>query len=76
MSVVTLEDAQARLDELIAHLGPNDVIQIVRGDRPVARLVGEPPAAGRPRRPGSAAGRLVIRSDDDDHLRDFAESMR
>ena len=75
MSVVTVEEAQARLSELIAHLGPQEVIQIVQGDRPVARLVGEPAPARQPRQPGSAVGQLTIHADDDDHLRDFAESM-
>jgi prevent-host-death family protein len=75
MSVVTLEDAQGRLGELIARLKPDEVIHIVDQGRPVARLVGEPAADRPPRRPGSAVGQLVILSDDDDHLNDFVEYL-
>jgi prevent-host-death family protein len=75
MSVVTLEDAQGRLGELIARLKPDEVIHIVDRGRPVARLVGKRPSDRPPRRPGSAIGQLVILSDDDEHLKDFSEYL-
>lgn len=75
MSVVTLEDAQGRLGELIACLKPDEVIHIVDRGRPVARLMGEPPSDHPPRRPGSAVGQLVILADDDEHLNDFSEYL-
>jgi len=42
MSNVTLEDAKARLSELIEQLHPGEEIIITRDQKPVARLVGEP----------------------------------
>ena len=41
MSTVTLEEAQARLPELIARLAPGEELIITRDAQPVARLVGE-----------------------------------
>jgi hypothetical protein len=34
-----------------------------------------PPVAGRPRQFGSGAGKLIILSEDDEHLKDFEEYM-
>jgi antitoxin (DNA-binding transcriptional repressor) of toxin-antitoxin stability system len=73
MTRMSLHEVKARLPELIAALGPGEELEIVEGDRPIARLVREGPSPGRPRVPGSAVGVLTIRSDDDDHLADFAE---
>lgn len=73
MSTVTIQEAQARLAELIAHLAPGEQIQITDHDQPVARLVAEAPTGAQPRRPGSAVGKLEILSDDDEHLDDFHE---
>ena len=38
MSVVTIEDAQVRLTDLINQLGPGDEVVITRDEKPVARL--------------------------------------
>jgi antitoxin (DNA-binding transcriptional repressor) of toxin-antitoxin stability system len=75
MTQVSLEDAQSRLAELIAGLRPGEELQITRDDQPVARLVAESPRLRKPRTPGSAIGRLVILSDDDEHLEDFKDYM-
>ncbi len=75
MSTVTVEEAQAALPELIAGLSPGQEVQITDRGRPVARLVAEPPPQRKPRQPGSAVGKLVILSEDDEHLRDFREYM-
>jgi antitoxin (DNA-binding transcriptional repressor) of toxin-antitoxin stability system len=72
---VSLEEAQSRLSELIAGLRPGEELQITRNDQPVARLVAESPRRRAPRQPGSAVGRLVIVSDDEDHLEDFKDYM-
>ena len=73
---VTLEVAQARLAELIARLGPGKEVLIIQNERPVARLIGQFPAAVRqPRKPGSARGKLIIHTDDQAHLEDFKEYM-
>ncbi len=73
MSTITLEEAQARLPELIEHLAPGEELVITSNAFPVATLVGPVsripfPVFGRGR------GKIVILSDDDDHLRDFEES--
>ena len=71
---VTVEEAQARLPELIDELVRGEPLTITRGDRPVAQLV--PPPAERPRPvPGRGRGKLVIVSEDDEHLKDFEDYM-
>jgi antitoxin (DNA-binding transcriptional repressor) of toxin-antitoxin stability system len=75
MPTVTIEEAQAHLPELIAQLQPGAEVIITRDQRPVARLVGERPHARKPRQPGTAKGKLVIRAEDDEHLEDFQEYM-
>jgi antitoxin (DNA-binding transcriptional repressor) of toxin-antitoxin stability system len=75
MSAVTLQEAQARLSDLIAGLSPGEQIQIVDHEVPVARLVREAPSQRQPRHPGSAVGKLVILNEDEEHLRDFADYM-
>jgi antitoxin (DNA-binding transcriptional repressor) of toxin-antitoxin stability system len=76
MTRVTLEEAQSRLPELIAALVPGEELVITRNDQPVARLVGEQPARREPRHPGNCKGMLTIISEDDEHLRDFADYMQ
>jgi antitoxin (DNA-binding transcriptional repressor) of toxin-antitoxin stability system len=75
MTQVPLEEAQLRLSELIAGLMPGEELQITLDDQPVARLVAESPRRRKPRQPGSAVGRLVIVSDDEEHLEDFKDYM-
>lgn len=74
---VTLEDAQARLADLVAGLKPGEALVITRDAVPVATLTTAPPVPPQrqPRVPGSAKGTLTIISDDDEHLVDFAEYM-
>jgi antitoxin (DNA-binding transcriptional repressor) of toxin-antitoxin stability system len=71
---VTIEEAQARLPELIEQLTGGEPLTITRGDRPVAQLV---PAAVEKPRPmfGRGRGKLVIVSEDDEHLKDFEDYM-
>lgn len=75
MPTVTLEEAQARLPELIAGLRPGEALVITRDQRPVARLTPEAPPARKPRQAGNCQGLLVIVADDDEHLKDFGEYM-
>jgi len=73
---VTIDEAKARLAELIEKLAAGEEVTIVRGERAVAKLVGQPSPAGRERRPGSAAGAILhMASDFDAPLEDFQEYM-
>ena len=77
MVTVTLEEAQAKLPELIDSLSPGEELVIMRDQQPVARLVGEPVPKRRPRRPGSAKGKILHMADDfDAPLEDFKEYMQ
>ena len=68
MSPITIEEAQAKLPEIIDKLVPGEELIITRNDQPVAKLVGHWRPARKPRQPGSAKGMLTIVSDDDEHL--------
>jgi len=74
---VTIEEAQARLPELIASLAPGQDMIITQNAQPIARLSAEIKSTVlvQPRVPGSAVGQLVILGEDDEHLKDFAEYM-
>jgi prevent-host-death family protein len=67
MTMVSIEEAQAKLPELIEKLVPGAELIITRNDEPVARLIGDRPTR-QPRQPGSAKGKLIIHSEDDEHL--------
>ena len=77
MSTVTLEEAQAGLADLIQHLQPGEEVLITRGNKPVARLVGETMAnRNRPRRLGTLQGTVAfVAPDFDEPLADFGEYM-
>jgi antitoxin (DNA-binding transcriptional repressor) of toxin-antitoxin stability system len=71
-TLVTLEDAQARLPQLLEQLHPGEEIIITRDGRPVARLIrqGTPPRT--PRRPGTSKGTVLYMAPDfDAPLEDF-----
>jgi antitoxin (DNA-binding transcriptional repressor) of toxin-antitoxin stability system len=75
MSSVTLEEAQARLPELIARLQLGEALVITQNEKPVARLFAEAKPKRPPRKAGNCKGMLVIVADDEEHLKDFAEYM-
>ncbi len=77
MSTVTIQEAQAKLPDLIRGLTPGDEVVITENDRPVARLVRETPKQGPGLRPppGLGKGFITIVADDEEHLKDFAEYM-
>ena len=72
---IPLEQASARLRELVGALGPGDEIVLTVNDEEVAKIV---PAAAAPKRrePGAWRGKLEILDDGDDvildHFRDYA----
>jgi antitoxin (DNA-binding transcriptional repressor) of toxin-antitoxin stability system len=70
---VSVEEAQARLPELVAGLGEGDSVILMSGQQPVARLT---PIPARPRPVfGNCRGKLSIVHEDDEHLADFGEYM-
>ena len=75
MATVTIQEAQAKLADLIHKLTPGDEVVITENNQPVARLVSEkPPVRQRPG-PGLCKGMITIVADDDEHLKDFEEYM-
>jgi antitoxin (DNA-binding transcriptional repressor) of toxin-antitoxin stability system len=75
MSTVTIEEAQAKLPELIDKLALGEEAIITCNQQPVAKLVGQQPSMRKPRQPGNCKGMLTIISDDDEHLQDFKDYM-
>ncbi len=74
MTTITIEEAQAKLPQLIDQLAPGEELLITRNARPIAQLVGLPAEKPHPV-PGRGRGKLVILSEDDDHLQGFEEYM-
>jgi prevent-host-death family protein len=74
MTAITLEEAQAKLAEVIESLAPGEGLIITRDARPVAQLIGLTAEKPHPV-PGRGRGKLVILAEDDEHLEDFQDSM-
>jgi len=70
--MVDLKVAQTTLNELVAGLKPDEEVEIVHNQKPVARIV--LPRSGTPRF-GNCKGMLTIVSEDNEHLKDFEEYM-
>jgi prevent-host-death family protein len=75
-STITVEEAQAKLTELIGRLSPGEEIVITQNQEPVAKLVGQRPSERKPRVPGNCKGMITLAVEDDEHLKDFEEYMR
>ena len=60
MSTVTVEEAQARLKELIHHLAPGEEVVIVENQKPVATLVGKRDVPAKLSRPGPGLCKSAI----------------
>ncbi len=75
MTSLSIQEAQARLPDLVHGLTLGDEVVLVENDRPVARIV---PAAAQtqrpPRRPGTLRGTVLYMAPDfDAPLDDFKE---
>jgi prevent-host-death family protein len=57
---ITIDEAQAKLKELIQQLVPGDEVVITEDQQPVARLVSEQRKTERPQRPGPELFKDVI----------------
>ena len=76
MVILTVEEAQATLPELIKRLAPCEEAVLTHNGHPVAKLVGQNyPEDARPIF-GRGRGELIIVSEDDDHLEGFEEYMQ
>jgi prevent-host-death family protein len=77
MSSISIDEARAKLSELIHDLRPGDEIVITEGEEPVARLL--PPTAARApkrRQLGTLRGTVTyVAPDFDAPLEDFREYM-
>jgi antitoxin (DNA-binding transcriptional repressor) of toxin-antitoxin stability system len=75
-AILTVEEAQSRLKELIDKLAPGEEIVLTENQQRVAKLVGERPA--RPPRPAPGLGKgsiLYMAPDFDEPLDEFKEYM-
>ena len=74
MRTMSIEQIEGHLAQIIDALPPGEELFITRDQKPVARLTGE---NGDERRPvlGRGRGMLTVISEDDEHLKDFAEYM-
>lgn len=75
MATVTIQEAQAKLPDLIHKLTPGGQVVITENNLPVARLVSEKPSLGQRPGPGFCKGMITIVADDEEHLKDFEEYM-
>ncbi len=74
-TTIPLEEAEVCLRELIAKLAKGDEVAVTEGNEVIARIIGERPAVQPRPGPGLCHGMMTIVSDDDEHLKDFAEYM-
>jgi len=77
MTTVSLDEAQAKLAELIANLAPGDEVVIMKDDEPVAHLTrAEKPENNAPRQPGTLRGTVLYMAPDFDlPLDEFKDYM-
>lgn len=74
MQTLPIEQAEGRLVEIIEKLRPGEEVVLTQNSRPVARLVGEAREKPHPVL-GRGKGMLTVISEDEEHLKDFAEYM-
>jgi antitoxin (DNA-binding transcriptional repressor) of toxin-antitoxin stability system len=72
---IPIEQAGAKLVELVGTLRPGEEIVLTDHDQPVAKIIPSSIPKGR-RRAGACKGMLIINQEDDEHLRDFEEYVR
>ena len=76
MATVSIQEAQAKLAELVHALAPGDELVITENDQPVARLVAAVGQQRPPRRLGTLRGTVLYMAPDfDAPLEDFKEYM-
>lgn len=76
-TAIPIDEAQAKLKELIHQLVPGEEVIITENEHPVAKLISEqpkPPLTSRPG-PGLCKGMIQLHVEDDEHLKDFTDYM-
>ena len=73
-TTVRIDEAQAKLAELIHRLAPGDEIIITENQQPVAKLVSQSKPLQR-REPGRCKGMITLLVEDEEHLEGFKEYM-
>ncbi|HEX3150133.1 MAG TPA: hypothetical protein VHR66_18795 [Gemmataceae bacterium] len=77
-AIITLDQAQIQLKDLVRQLGPGDELVITENERPVAKLVGEGIKGQKGPRPGPGLLRgsvTYMAPDFDEPLEDMREYM-
>lgn len=74
ITTISVEEAQAKLKELIHKLAPGDELVLTENEQPFAKLIALPADQPRPI-PGRGIGTIIIHAEDDEHLEDFKEYM-
>ena len=72
---ITLDEAQAKLKDLVHQLEPGDEIIITENQQAVAKLVSDNPHRRKPRVAGLGKGMITLTAEDDEHLDGFEEYM-
>ena len=75
MSMVSIQEAQARLTDLIHKLAPGDELLIVENNLPIAKLARTDAKNQWPCKAGSAKGKIQMAADFDEPLEEFREYM-
>ncbi|MGA2063643.1 MAG: DUF2281 domain-containing protein [Thermoguttaceae bacterium] len=77
MTIMSIEEAQQKLPELVHSLAHGDEVVIVENDHPIARIVPALEGPQRsPRRPGTLRGTVLYMAPDfDAPLEEFKEYM-
>jgi prevent-host-death family protein len=74
-TTITVEEAQAKLKELVQQLAPGEEVILTENQQPVAKIVSSKPPQRQPRVPGRCKGMITLLVEDDEHLKDFKEYM-
>jgi antitoxin (DNA-binding transcriptional repressor) of toxin-antitoxin stability system len=74
LPAISIENAQAKLPEIIGEFSPGEEVVITKDSQPVAALRAIAPGKPQPQF-GSCKGMLTIVVEDEDYLKDFEEYM-
>jgi len=74
-AAISIEQAQAKLKELIHQMAPGEELVITENALPIAKLVSESLPQRKRRQPGRCKGMITLQVEDDEHLKDLAGYM-